>query len=674
MRVTLLALVILLSACQQNSTDEDPDRVKHTVPYGSWPSPISAESIVEGGRGLHTLYHDGGYLYWSESRPDEGGRNTIMRWRAGSEPEEILPAPWNARTRVHEYGGRSFVVADGTLWFSNFSDQRLYRMRPGEEPIPITPAEPLRYGACELDRPRQRLICIREDHRPSGEPANALVSLPLTGVSEGEVLFGDSDFVSAAALSPDGRRIAFVGWNHPNMPWDDTTLYSAGFDDTGALSGLKVHNPGGGESVGYPGWSADNRLHVVSDRDEWWRIYRVDGEHFEALPLPLPEAEVGEPAWLIGGHAYRFLADGRLVLKVSRWGTTELYVLDPDAGSANLLELGSGAVDEVLPIGDLIYVVHSPEQRPAELLVTDDRAGNALVIRRSKDDAPDPGWSPPYQQVSFPTSGGATAHGIYYPPTNPDVVAPEATLPPLLVLIHGGPTYGAHPTYSLAKLYWTSRGFGIIDLNYRGSTGYGRSYRRALYGQWGVVDVDDAVAAARWAAEEGLADPEKLIIRGGSAGGFTTLAAHAFHDVFAAGASYYGVSDIEALARDTHKFESRYLDQLIGPYPERRDLYVERSPIHHLDGFNAPLLLLQGLEDRVVPPNQSEMIFEALKSRGIPTAYIAFEGEGHGFRKAENQVRALESEYYFYATLLGFDPADELEPIDIAGLPGSGQD
>lgn len=673
MRLLVLALLLFTVACQEQrgaiSGDRSIEQVNY-VGYGAWPSPISAAATVAGSRGLHTLYADGGYVYWVEARPEEGGRNTIMRWRPGGEPEEILPAPFNARTRIHEYGGRSILVARGLIWFSNFADQRLYRFRPGTEPVAVTPEAPLRYGACELDSPRERLICIREDHRSPGEPRNALVALPLEGESEGEMLFADSDFVSAPSISPDGRRIAFTSWNHPNMPWDATTLWSAGFAEDGSLADLVEHNPASSESVMDAQFDAANRLHVISDRDNWWKIYRVDEGNFAALDAPLFEAEVGGPAWTIGRHFYRFLPDGRIAAMISRRGVEQLYVLDPDRGSAELLGPGSASLTDVLPVDDLLYVIHSPETRPTELLATEVAGGRAVVIRKSRDESVAPGWIPDSQAVTFPTAGGMTAHGTYYPPTNPQVQAPPVELPPLMVTVHGGPTALAQPVYDLSRLYWTSRGFAILDLNYRGSSGYGREYRRALYGKWGLADVEDAVYGARWAAEQGLGDPSRMLISGGSAGGFTTLAAHAFHDAFAAGASYFGISDIEALAHETHKFESRYLDQLIGPYPERRDLYVARSPIHHLEGFGAPLLLLQGLEDKVVPPNQSEMIFEALKSRGVPTAYVAFPDEAHGFRKAENMVRALEAELYFYSRVLGFDLAEDIEPVPIIGLHG----
>jgi dipeptidyl aminopeptidase/acylaminoacyl peptidase len=382
----------------------------------------------------------------------------------------------------------------------------------------------------------------------------------------------------------------------------------------------------------------------------------------------LAEAEVGGPTWAFGRHAYRFLADGRIVAMVSRHGITQTYILNPSNGSATIVALDSADVTDILPVEQRLYIAHLPSVRPAELVRTDTSATEPVVIRKSKDDRLAVEWIPDHQQVNFQTAGGATAYGIYYPPTNPNVSAPIEGAPPLLVFIHGGPTGASTPAYSQSKAYWTSRGFAILDVNYRGSTGYGRGYRQSLYGNWGVADVEDAVAGAEWAADQGLADPERLIIRGGSAGGYTTLAAHAFHNTFAVGASYFGISDFEALAKDAHKFESRYLDHLIGPYPEQKDVYRSRSPIHHLEGFTAPLLLLQGLDDEIVPPNQSEMIFNALKSRGVPTAYLAFAGEGHGFRQSKNKIRALEAEYYFYAKVLGIEGAEQIEPIEIVGL------
>ncbi len=645
--------------------------MKSVSHYGSWTSPVTAAFTVEGVRELGWLGYDRGVLYWTESRPEEGGRNTIMRWLPGGEPEEILPSPWYVRTRVHEYGGRSFLVEDGTVWFSNFDDQRLYCMLPGEEPRPITPEAELRYAAFVLDRPRKRLLCVREDHRPGGEPRNTLVALPLDGVNEGEILFDDADFVSAPSLSEDGSRIAFVSWRHPNMPWDDTSLWSAAFDEQGALTGLALHNEGVRESVIDPRWGKDNRLHAISDRDNWWGIYRIEGSRFDAIETGIERAEIGGPAWSIGEHYYHFMADGRIAVRVMEGGVQSAAIIDPARSRTSQLALNSASVIDLLPTEDGLFIINAPYDQPPALLQVNDDGAVRHVIRTASDNRLDGGWIPAYRLINFPTGNGEEAHGIYLPPTNPGAVAPADAAPPLMVTVHGGPTGVSRPAYNVSHLYWTSRGFAILDLNYRGSTGFGREYRRSLYGRWGVADVEDAVAGATWLADQGLADPQRLVIRGGSAGGYTTLAAHAFHDAFAAGASYFGISDIEALARDTHKFESRYLDQVIGPYPECKDLYVQRSPIHSLEGFRAPLLLLQGLDDRVVPPDQSRLIFEALKSRGVPTAYLPFAGEGHGFRRASNRIRALQAELYFYARVLDFESSEELPELEIVGLEES---
>ncbi|MFN2327394.1 MAG: alpha/beta hydrolase family protein [Chromatocurvus sp.] len=641
-------------------------------PYGSWPSQITAESLVEGSRGLGAPHRDGKYLYWLESRPEQGGRMTIMRWREGGEPEELLPEPFNVRSRVQEYGGGSLLVAGGRLWFSNYADQRLYSFTPGEAPVAVTPEAELRFAGCRLDSARERLICIREDHRGPGEPVNSLVALPLDAMSEGEVLFSGTDFVSAPRLSADASRIAFTTWMHPNMPWDNTRLHSAGFNADGRLEGLVIHNPEGAESVIDPQFSGDNRLFALSDRDNWWRPYAVEGETFTAVPTGLTEVEIGGPDWSIDHHYYHFLPSGDMLVSARRGSVETLHVLDGKGGQRQL-DTGAVSYSALAIDGDRLYVTAGFAKQPTALIAIDLQGNILKTLRRSKDQGLDQDWVPGYRQVSFPVKDDAVAHGVYLAPQNPHAQppegeGPEGEAPPLIVSVHGGPTASAGVSYNPGHYYWTSRGFAILDLNYRGSTGFGREYRQALYDNWGIADVQDAVAGANWLAEQGLADPARLIIRGGSAGGYTTLAAHAFHDTFAAGASYFGVSDIEALAKETHKFESRYLDQLIGPYPERRDLYVERSPIHHLQGFKAPMILLQGLDDPIVPPNQSEAIYEALKNSGIPTAYIAYEGESHGFRRAENQISSREAELYFYGRVLGFKPADELPAIAIDNL------
>ncbi|MEM1145714.1 MAG: prolyl oligopeptidase family serine peptidase [Pseudomonadota bacterium] len=636
-------------------------------PYGSWPSIISAESLVAGARGIYSLQADGDSLYWLEARPEEGGRVTIMRRRESGQMDELLPAAFNARTRVHEYGGGSLLVADGVIWFSNFADQRLYRMKPGSDPQAITPAEKYRYAGCALDRRRDRLICIREDHRAEGEPINALVTLAAHEPSSPSVLFEGTDFVSAPRLDDGGEKVAFTSWQHPNMPWDNTSLHSAGFDEEGNLVDLELHNPVSKESVVDPQWVSSGDLIVLSDRDNWWRPYAVDGREFRALPVDLKSSEIGGPDWSIDTR-YQ-LHDSRLgTLYIARTGAVErLFRVSPQ-GERQELAIGATSFSSMVVLGEKIYLVAGFPDRPAELLAVSSAGEVTDRIRATRDSVLAAEWVPAFKEVSFPVGEDAVAHGVYLPPKNPQTTASAEELPPLIVAVHGGPTSVASVGYRPDFYFWTSRGFAVLDLNYRGSTGFGRSYRRALYGHWGIADVDDAVAGARWLAEQGLADPKRLLIRGGSAGGYTTLAAHAFHSTFAAGASHYGISDIEALARDTHKFESRYLDQLIGPYPEKKELYRERSPIHHLAGFSAPLILLQGLEDPIVPPNQSEAIYEALRSSGVATAYIAFEGESHGFRKAENQIAARQAELYFYSKVLGFETADTLPAIAIENL------
>ncbi|WP_346837910.1 prolyl oligopeptidase family serine peptidase [Microbulbifer sp. SAOS-129_SWC] len=667
MRILFLIMAVCLCACER-APDAPTGSQTRTLPYGSWPSPVSAESAIAGSRALGSVSFDNGYLYWAESRPEEGGRITLMRWKAGTQPEELLAAPWNVRTRVQEYGGRSYTVANGEIFFSNFKDQQLYRFKPGQKPVAFTSEPGLRYAACQLDRSRQRLVCVQEDHRAEGEPTNALVALPLDSQRKRSLLFQDSDFVSAPSLSPDGKALAFVSWNHPNMPWDNTSLWSAEFADNGQLQQLVNHNPDREESVVDPQWGPGHQLYAISDRDNWWKLYRVNGQDFTPLQPEFKESELGGPAWTLGGHYYRLLEDGRIVAAVRHGGTETVMLIDPANNRSTKLPVQGVTFSNLLPEGKQLFMIAGLTDRPPELVRVNLSGDQHKVIRTAGDAGVSAAWIPQYQLVSFPTAGGATTHGIYLPPTNPQVRAPEGEAPPLIVTVHGGPTAVSSPTFSRSELFWTSRGFAMLKLNYRGSTGFGRAYRRSLYGQWGEADVEDAIAAAKWAADSGLADPDQLIIRGGSAGGFTALAAHAFHDTFATGASYYGISDLEALAQDTHKFESRYMDNLIGPYPQDKETYRERSPIHHLQGFTKPLLLLQGEDDPVVPPNQSEMIFKALEAQGVPTAYLAFPGESHGFRKSENQIRALQAELSFYRQVLGIDAAEQLPPLKIIGL------
>lgn len=635
------------------------------APYGSWESPITTDLLLGGTVGLAQPRIDGDYVYWIERRPHEGGRHVIVRWSEAGGREDVTPADFNARTRVHEYGGGDYTARNGTVYFTNFTDQRVYRQRPGDSPEAITPEGPLRHADFIVDGTRGRLICVREDHGAGDrEAVNTLVSIPLDG-GEARVLAAGNDFYATPALSPDGRRLAWLTWHHPNMPWDGTELWVADIDAAGAPANPRLVAGGPRESVFQPEWSPDGMLHFISDRTGWWNLYRLrDGQ---AEPLAPMEAEFGHPQWVFGMYTYAFTGPTEIACTYTRDGVRVMARLDTDTGELTALDVPYRGILLRAGGGRVVYIGAS-ETLPESVIRLDPNTGNHEVLRRSSEIDIDEGYISIAQPVEFPTENGLTAHGYYYPPRNRDYAAPEGERPPLIVTSHGGPTSATTGDFSLARQYWTSRGFAILDVNYGGSTGYGRAYRERLNGNWGIVDVDDCANGARYLAEQGLVDEDRLIIRGGSAGGYTTLCAITFRDVFKAAASHYGVSDAEALATDTHKFESRYLDNLIGPYPERRDVYIARSPIHAADNCSAALILFQGLEDKVVPPNQSEAMFIAARNKELPVAYVAFEGEGHGFRQAPSIKRAMEAELYFYGRVFGFDPADVVEPVEIENL------
>jgi len=644
------------------------------APYGSWKSPVSSGLIVRGVVGLEGLVLDGGSVYWLESRPGEGGRNAIVRHTPDGGTEDVTPRSFNVRTRVHEYGGGDFTVHDGTVYFSNFADQRLYRQLPGQEPQALTAENSSRYADMVVDAPRNRIVAVREDHADSEhEPVNELVGISLEDGEE-SVLASGNDFYSSPRPSPDGRRLAWLAWDHPNMPWDGTELWTCELDGGGAPGRTERVAGGPEESVFQPEWSPEGTLHFVSDRTGWWNLYRLRGGRVE--PLCEMEAEFGVPQWGFGMSTYAFLSPGRVVCSYKERGTSRLAFLDTETGELENMETPYSDVAFVRAgegTGHRVVFRGASPTEPASIVSLDPTTGGYEVLRRASEDDVDPGYLSVPEPVEFPTEGGLTAHAFLYPPQNRDFAPPEGELPPLLVMIHGGPTAATSPALDLGVQYWTSRGIAVLDVNYGGSTGYGREYRGRLDGMWGVVDVDDCANGAHHVAERGLADGGRLMITGGSAGGYTTLCALAFRDEFAAGASHFGVSDVEALARETHKFESRYLDRLIGPYPERADLYRDRSPIHHTDRLSCPVVFFQGLEDEVVPPNQAETMFEALKEKGLPVAYIPFEGEQHGFRRAENIRRALDGELYFYSRVFGFDLADPVEPLPIALRETGGQ-
>jgi dipeptidyl aminopeptidase/acylaminoacyl peptidase len=635
--------------------------------YGSWKSPITSALIVKGSIGVGQVGLDGEDIYWMEMRPSEAGRSVIVRRTPDGKTTDVTPMPFNARTRVHEYGGGDYLVADGTVYFSNFDDQRLYRQSSASQPEPLTPAILMRYADPILDRKRGRLISVREDHCGEGEAVNTLAGINLEDGSQQRVLVYGNDFYSSPRLSPDGSRLAWLTWNHPNMPWDGTELWVAEFADNGSLVGERRVAGGVDESIFQPEWSPDGVLYFVSDRSGWWNLYRETREGSVESLLEM-QAEFGLPQWGFGMSTYAFESAERIICVYIEKGSSGLASLSTRSGKFEKIETPYTDITYLSASkGRAVFRGGSPTE-PASIVQLDLGTGKVEVLRRSNDLEIDPGYFSIPQAIEFPTEDEQTAHAFFYPPRNRDYAMPEGELPPLLVKSHGGPTSAATTTLALGIQYWTSRGIGVLDVNYGGSTGYGREYRRRLNDRWGIVDVDDCSNGARYLVERGLADGNRLMITGGSAGGYTTLCALTFRDRFKAGASHYGVSDCEALAKETHKFESRYLDRLIGPYPERADLYRERSPVYHVDRLSCPVIFFQGLEDKVVLPNQAEMMVDALRAKGLPVAYVPFEGEQHGFRRAENIKRALDGELYFYSRVFGFELADEIEPVPIENL------
>jgi dipeptidyl aminopeptidase/acylaminoacyl peptidase len=635
------------------------------APYGSWRSPITPESLVTAAVRLSQVTVDGVQVIWNEGRPSESGRQVLVRASPDGEIRDLIPAGFSARTLVHEYGGRSYAAAKGVLVFSDFADQRLWYSTPGREPKPLTaePKQPraVRFADPVLSPDGAWLICVRERH--GDDVVNDLVAVPLpspgdepAGDAEPVVLAAGHDFYSFGRLSPDGSRLAWVSWDHPSMPWDHTELWVAD------LRGGRTHGArrlaGRDESISQPRWSPAGRLHYISDRSGWWNLYDEDG-----INLAPSNAEFCEPDWVFGQSSYVFLDDGRLVAVWSGEGGQQLgLIIDGSARPIDVPFTSFGSLQS--SDGAVVATAGSPTTAAAVVRIGVDDA-HVTVLRRSRDEDMDAAWVSVPRAVTFPTSGAREAHALHYPPTNPDFSAPEGERPPLIVMSHGGPTSATTSVLNPEVQFWTSRGFAVADVDYGGSSGYGRSYRQQLRDAWGIVDVDDCVAGADWLASAGEVDPARMVIRGGSAGGYTTLAALTFRDTFAGGASHFGVADLALLARHTHKFESRYLDGLVGPWPEADAVYRERSPIHHVELVSRPLILFQGLEDEVVPPEQAELMADALRARGVPVAYLAFEGEQHGFRKADTIIRVAGAELAFYGRVLGFAPAGGIEPLVI---------
>lgn len=631
-------------------------------PYGSWRSPITLDLLTAGSVKLDQIATDGDDVYWTEGRSEEGGRTAIVRREPDGGLVDVTPPGFDARTRVHEYGGGGFAVAAGVVIASSFDDQRVYRLDGGDA-VPITPEPRLpsgdRYG--DLTIHGDVVIAVRERHHEEEEPVNELVVFPLDGSAPPSVIMAGNDFYSSPRVSPEGGRLAWLVWDHPNMPWDGTELWVGALDDDGSVSEPERVAGGPAESIFQPEWSPSGELHWVSDRSGWWNLYRLfDGEPGDLYP---EEVDFGTPQWGLGMRRYVFEPDGAIICIYDIDGHQHLGRFFD--GGLTRLRIGCDAIRSTIAIAaGRVWIIAGGATAPLSVLAVDVSGGTETVRRGSEIDLP-PGFVSVPETIEFPTSGGATVHAFWYPPANPEFTGPAGERPPLLVVSHGGPTSQARTDLDIELQFWTSRGFAVVDVNYRGSSGYGRPYRDALKRQWGIVDTVDCIAAAHHLAAGGHVDPERMAIRGGSAGGYTTLCALTFHDDFAAGASYYGVGDLMALAEDTHKFESRYLDGLVGAYPEDEDTYVLRSPLFHADEISCPVILLQGLDDTVVPPEQAEAMVAALDAGGVPYAYLEFEGEGHGFRKAETIRRATAAELSFYGQVFDFEPADEIEAVPI---------
>ncbi len=643
-----------------------PARAQHR--HGSWLSAQTAQQAVAAGVALSETACAGDAVLWLEQRPSEQGRCVVVQRSADGRSEDLFDAPFSARSRVHEYGGGAWLVHERTLYFCNDADQRVHRLDPGGTPTPITPEAALRYADFCFDARRQLLWCVREDHRGDGEARNSIVTLRCAGdTSGGRVAAAGSDFVAAPRLSPDGAQLAWLRWNHPDMPFFACELWLADVDDAGILHGARRIAGGRDEAVQQPLWSDAGELLFVSDCGGWWNLYRWHGD--AAQPLCPMAAEFGEPPWVFGLSGHAFVAPRRLACSYTQRGLATLAVLDLDT-----LQLDPIATP-FTRIGNLsaqagagvVLCGASPLQHASVCRLDLDR-GAVEVLRQGSSMAVSADDTAVAEAIEFPTASGQVAHAFFYAPRNRDFEGPPGQRPPLLVLSHGGPTSLSGNEYKAGIQYWTSRGLAVLDVNYRGSSGFGRAYRQALDGQWGVADVEDCLHGARFLVQRGDVDGRRLAIRGGSAGGYTTLCALAFHGAFHCGCSRYGIGDLETLATDTHKFEARYLDRLVGPWPEARELYRARSPIHHLEGFNCPLILFQGSEDKAVPPQQSRRMHAAIRAKGLPVAYIEFEGEQHGFRQAANIVRALEAEAYFYSRVFGFELADAVEPVAIDNL------
>ena len=645
-------------------------RQKSVAAFGTWKSPITAQTIAAGSKTLSSPSVVGDRVFWLEGIAAQGGRVSLVSARPGSSSKTLTAAPFNVRSRVHEYGGGAYLVNGDSVYFSNFVDSLVYVQQSDAAPRPLTSNSLLRHADFCLDLARNRLIAVQEDHSvPGAEAINQIVSLGLGDTDVVTVLATGFDFYAAPRLSPNGQQLAWLCWSHPHMPWNSTELWIAEVSADGGLAHPRRIAGGPHESVCQPTWSPAGDLYVASDRSAWWNLYRVEGDVLHAI-CPL-DAEFAQPHWTFAETLFGFSGDHELVATYIENAISKLIRIDVRSGTQRRIETAFTAI-HALSVGDgFVVALASSPSTPRQITRIDLATGQSMVLALCTDVVIDADCISVPQAIAYDTTGGRTAHAFYYAPKNADYSGPAGERPPLIVTSHGGPTGMASNGLQLGIQYWTSRGFAVLDVNYGGSSGYGRDYRDVLKGQWGIVDVDDCIAGSEYLARHGWVDRDRMAIRGGSASGFTTLCALTFHHIFKAGASHYGVSDLAALDIDTHKFESRYTSYLVAP-PETRDaVYAQRSPLGHVDKLSCPMIFFQGMDDKVVPPAQSETMVQAMKDRGVPVAYVSFEGEGHGFRRIENIRRSLEAELYFYGRVFGFEAADVIEPVEIHGLDAS---
>ncbi len=647
------------------------ENTQDNTAYGSWVSSITARQVASAAPSMDNLCIDGNDLYWLEARPEEGGRSAIVRRNTKDEKTDVLPAPFSARSRVHEYGGTPYSVIAGVLYFCEQSDQRIYRLDTGVKgasPEALSPAnQHLRFADFCYDAKNQRLIFVAEQSSDElSEPRNFIAALSIKPPHEFSELHSGADFYAYPRLSPTGTQLSWISWQHPQMPWQGSELWVADLRDDGLLSDPEKIAGGTDEAIFQPQWSPDGDLYFVSDRSEWWNIYRCssagDSENSIEAICPQP-AEFATPLWTLGMSTFGFCTGGNLAACYTKDGYWQLGLIDENTQELTSIDLPFTQISALISKGDHLWFIGASPSQSGCLVELDTCSGQYKIVHQF---APLPIAADNYAQpqaITFATSNDEEAHGFYYPPCNTAYSQNTDEKPPLLVMCHGGPTGATSTGFNLKIQFWTNRGFAVLDVNYRGSTGYGRPYRQALDGAWGIKDVDDVVAGAQHLIAQNLADPERIMIRGGSAGGYTVLAALAFHDLFKAGASYYGIGDLETLARDTHKFESRYLDSLVGPYPAEQALYQQRSPIHHIDKLNCPVIFFQGLDDKVVPPQQAEAMVESLEKKGLKVKYIPFRGEGHGFRQAGNTEKAMLEELKFYSEVFGFELPSDLPTV-----------